>query len=95
MPKAGADTLIATFESDLSLGKTGTGNDIMVVWLGQGVLDEAVSILDRHPLNAADASQLATARLTRRLISDLTNFLCFDKTLRIAAAAEGFVLQPA
>ncbi len=95
MSRASADILIATFENDLSRRETAAGVDFTVIRLGQDILDEAILILDRHPLTAGDAIQLATAILTRRLIPNLTVFHCFDQHLRTAASAEGFVLQPA
>jgi hypothetical protein len=65
-----------------------------VLRLGSEVLDEAVSILDRHPLRAADAIQLATAMVARRVLPALTTFLSFDRRLAEAAAAEGFATEP-
>ena len=66
----------------------------MATLIHDDILDEAILILDRHPLTAGDAIQLATATLTRRLIPGLTDFLCFDQHLRTAASAEGFIPQP-
>ena len=94
MSRASADILIATFENDLSRPETAAGVDFTVIRLGHDILDEAILILDRHPLTAGDAIQLATATLTRRLIPGLTDFLCFDQHLRTAASAEGFIPQP-
>lgn len=57
MSRASADILIATFENDLSRRETAAGVDFTVIRLGQDILDEAILILDRHPLTARSTSK--------------------------------------
>jgi predicted nucleic acid-binding protein len=89
-----AASLVAAFEHDLIEADGPTDAVFTVLRLGSEVLDEAVSILDRHPLRAADAIQLATAMVARRVLPALTTFLSFDRRLAEAAAAEGFANEP-
>lgn len=50
---------------------------------------EAVRLLERHPLRAADALQLAAA-----LVSGQRELVCFDVRLNAAAASEGLRVRP-
>jgi predicted nucleic acid-binding protein len=89
-----AASLVAAFEHDL-IGADGPTNRVFtVIRLGSDILDEAVSILDRYPLRAADAIQLANAVVARRVVPELTTFLSFERRLAEAASAEGFATEP-
>ncbi|MBI2766821.1 MAG: hypothetical protein HYX53_13050 [Chloroflexi bacterium] len=54
----------------------------------------ATELLQRHPLRAADALQLAAALAARANGAPLSNFLALDRRLAEAAKAEGFALSP-
>lgn len=58
------------------------------------VLEEAVRLTARHGLRAYDAVQLAAACAARTADPDCRAFAAFDRTLRQAAAVEGFTLVP-
>lgn len=51
-------------------------------------------MLRQHALRAADALQLAAARLWARYLRGPGPFVCYDVRLREAAAAEGFLPCP-
>ncbi|MDN5850490.1 MAG: type II toxin-antitoxin system VapC family toxin [Nitrococcus sp.] len=53
-------------------------------------MDQAVSLIQRHPLRAYDALHLAAAMWVRRTAGvDMMRFACFDGRLRKAAISEG------
>lgn len=54
----------------------------------------ALGFLKAHPLKAADALQLAAAERWRGSVYRMQEFVCLDKTLRTAAAEEGFQVLP-
>ena len=54
----------------------------------------AIDILRKHPLRAADASQLGAAEMWRRRSGQALSFVCLDRRLRDAIASEGFTLLP-
>ena len=54
----------------------------------KGVLESAAELLDRHPLRAYDAVQLASATAIQRRAKAVT-FVCADAALNQAATAEG------
>lgn len=68
--------------------------DVDVVAPTIGLRDAAGRALAAHPLRAADALQLAAARVWS---GDATGegFVCLDERLRDAAAREGFEVSPA
>ena len=55
----------------------------------------ACELVDRHPLRAADALQLAAAVTARTAAAEPIDFVCLDQRLRLAAATEGFAVLPA
>jgi hypothetical protein len=58
------------------------------------VKQRALRLLQVHPLRAADALQLASALVaTQEDVNKLT-ILCLDKQLSLAAAREGFRVNP-
>jgi uncharacterized protein len=58
------------------------------------VLHDAARLVAVHGLRAYDAVQLATANACRRALSECDTFAAFDRSLRDAAAAEGWQLIP-
>lgn len=75
------DRALAALERDLAT--------LRVVELSASVVEEARSLLLRHPLRAADAIQLASALLLRRQLGVKVEFAVFDDRLKMAAKAEG------
>ena len=55
---------------------------------------ESHRLLQRHPLTAADALQLAAARVVVSGRTPSLPFVCLDERLRLAAGGEGFALLP-
>lgn len=64
---------------------------VVVVEVGDALARAAGDLADRHGLRAADAIHLASAIRIRE--AD-TVFVSFDRRLREAAAAEGFLVLP-
>lgn len=90
---ADAVTLSAVFAAD----EEGAGLDaprFSSIAPTERVLRVAARAIARHPLRAYDAVQLASALLTREALGEMIGFATFDRTLRSAAAAEGFRLVP-
>jgi predicted nucleic acid-binding protein len=56
------------------------------------ILEYAASLVSAYALRAYDSVQLATGLTARAVVSDCDTFLCFDRGLSKAAAAEGFRL---
>lgn len=61
-----------------------------VVIVSPELLNAAARQLARYPLRAFDAVQLASAIAVRTIHAQLHRFVCFDRGLAAAAAAEGF-----
>jgi len=61
---------------------------------GDEMCAKALRLLAVHPLQAADALQLAAALLWTRDHPRGRDFVCLDERLRTAAAAEGFQILP-
>jgi hypothetical protein len=60
------------------------------------VVEEAVSLLDRYPLKAYDAVQLAGCRALQSNLREQVTFVCSDDQLLRAAKGEGLpVIDPA
>ena len=57
------------------------------------VLREAARLIDRHPLRAYDATQLAGCRLVSRFAPDAWKFVCADARLCDVAALEGLAVE--
>jgi hypothetical protein len=51
---------------------------------------QAQALVQRHPLRASDAVQLASALALRQQTSSAPLFVCYDQRLSEAARAEGF-----
>jgi predicted nucleic acid-binding protein len=62
---------------------------LLVVEISEHLCREAVALVERHPLRAADALQLAAACTISRRVTEETVFLSFDDRLNSAAQADG------
>lgn len=59
------------------------------------VREQALELVSRHSLKAADALQLAAATVALGAIDSVgTAFVCLDRQLRAAARAEGMSIYP-
>jgi uncharacterized protein len=88
-----ARLLTSAFEADWS----GTEEELprfSAVTATVAVLEGAARLCAVHGLCAYDAVQLACALAARDAIPECQTFAAFDRQLRAAAAAEGFVLVP-
>jgi predicted nucleic acid-binding protein len=63
-----------------------------VVEVTEAVCSVAVDLVERHPLRAADALQLASALFLRESSGQPVLFLCFDERLVAAAQEEGLAV---
>ena len=88
-----AAVLAAGFEADF-FGDDGERPRFVVVAITNDVVDSAARLAARHGLRAYDAVQLASASAARRADNRVSTLAAFDRTLRAAAAAEGFTLAP-
>ena len=89
-----ASVLVAAFGYDLR-GSTYQPPRFAAVDLTSALLDRAADLLARHDLRAGDAIQLASALVARDALEFCDTFVAFDRKLRVAAAASGFVVVPA
>jgi predicted nucleic acid-binding protein len=80
LSRAHAEAVLAAMRGDLA--------EMWAVEARKGVLESAADLLDRHPLRAYDAVQLASAIAIHRRARAVT-FVCADATLLQAALAEG------
>jgi predicted nucleic acid-binding protein len=84
-----AETLIARMENHLQ-------SLYLLQPVTEAVVEEAAALLDRHPLRAYDAVQLAGCLSLRSRLSERPSFVCSDRQLLRAADHEGLtVLDPA
>lgn len=90
---ADAQLLTADFEADY-FGTDLEPPRFAAVAVTGSLLDRAARLSAAHGLRAYDAVQLASALAVRAADEDCTEFAAFDRTLRTAAAAEGFGLVP-
>lgn len=88
-----ARLLTADFEADY-FGTDSEPPRFAAVALTGSLLDEAAKLCASHGLQAYDAVQLSTAMAVRRVDESCTEFAAFDRSLRTAAATEGFELMP-
>lgn len=89
-----AAVLVAQFEADW-FGTDDQPRRFEPVRMTALVLEDAARLAGVHGLRAYDAVQLATARAVRVADPDTTLLAAFDRSLRNAAAVEGFTLTPA
>lgn len=88
-----ARLLAADFEADYF----GAGSEpprFAAVATTAGILDEAARLCASHGLRAYDALQLSSALAVRLADESCTALAAFDRSLRKAAATEGFDLVP-
>jgi len=90
---ADARLLTADFEADY-FGTDSEPPRFAAVAVTGSLLDEAARVCASHSLRAYDAVQLSAALAVRRVDESCTEFAAFDRSLRLAAATEGFELLP-
>jgi predicted nucleic acid-binding protein len=84
-----ADTLISRMEQHLR-------TLYLIQLVTDAVLEQAVALLDRHPLKAYDAVQLAGCLVLQSQLGEPVTFVCSDDQLLLAAEGEGvLVMNPA
>jgi len=88
-----ARLLTADFEADY-FGTDAEAPRFAAVIAAGSLLDEAARLCASHGLRAYDAVQLSSALAVRRVDGSCTEFAAFDRSLRTAAATEGFELVP-
>lgn len=88
-----ASVLVSAFAFDLR-GGTYQSPRYAAIELRPAVLAQAADLLPRHDLRAGDAVQLASAIAARTTLEFCDSFATFDSRLRVAVAAEGFVVVP-
>ena len=89
IPSESAQALIARMELHLP-------GLYLVQPVTEAVIEEAATLLDRYPLRAYDAVQLAGCLSLRSRLSEPPTFACADRQLMRAAEQEGLaVLDPA
>jgi uncharacterized protein len=88
-----ARVLTADFEADY-FGADSEPPRFAAVAAAGRILDEAAGLCASHGLQAYDAVQLSSALAARRADVGCTALAAFDRSLRTAAAAEGFELVP-
>ena len=89
-----ARLLTADFEADYFGTDSGQPRFAAVAATSR-LLDEAAMLCASHGLRAYDAVQLSSALAVRRVDRSCTTLAAFDRSLRTAAATEGFELLPA
>jgi uncharacterized protein len=89
-----ARLLTAAFEADF-FGADSEPPRFAAVATTAGILDNAAKLCASHGLRAYDAVQLSSALAVRHADESCITFAAFDRSLRRAAAAEGFDLVPA
>jgi hypothetical protein len=65
-----------------------------VVELSPTVVAGVHPLLERHPLRAADALQLASAMVLQEALGSALEVVTYDERLHTAAKAEGFRVRP-
>lgn len=89
VPEDAAGSLIARMEQHLQ-------SLYLVQPVTEAVIEEAAGLLDRHPLRAYDAVQLAGCLSLRAALHERPSFVCSDHQLLRAAELEGLtVFDPA
>jgi uncharacterized protein len=88
-----ARLLSADFEADY-FGADSEPPRFAAVATTARIFDQAARLCASHGLRAYDAVQLSSALAARHADEGCTAFAAFDRSLRTAAAAEGFDLVP-
>ena len=86
MTPADRDRAMAAFSADLAA--------LLVVEVVSEVTALARTLLQRHPLRAADALQLASGLYLAEQLAEAVPFVAFDDRLRAAARAEQLRVLP-
>ncbi|MBB6374422.1 putative nucleic acid-binding protein [Pseudonocardia eucalypti] len=86
-----AALLVAEFEADW-FGTEDAPRRFEIVRMSSLIVEDAAHLTGTRGLRAYDSVQLATARAVRSADPEVKRFLAFDKTLREAAATDGFEL---
>lgn len=89
-----AQILSADFEADF-YGAEGDVPRFAVLATAVEILDDAARLCASYGLRAYDAIQLASALAARSADPACDTVVAFDRSLRQAAAAEGFTILPA
>lgn len=83
--------LVTQFENDW-FGVEDIPRRFEVVRMTTLIVEDAARLTGTYRLRAYDAVQLATARAVRTADPSIIQFAVFDKTLREAAAVDGFTI---
>jgi len=83
-----AATNAATLYADFVLHET---REYLVVPIEKSIFQQAVRLVQKHPLRTLDALQLACALKAVALLNEPMTFVSGDNCLLAAAAAEGFI----
>lgn len=86
-------SLVRAFEFDYS-GLEEARVRYAVIEMSAPVLEEAAAQVVSGELRTLDALQLASAIVARRADLECDTFVCFDSSLRKAAALAGFTVVP-
>lgn len=84
LPQADHQELVSALDEDWGR--------LLVVEISEHLCQEAVGLVERHPLRAGDALQLASACAVRDRAQELA-FLSFDDRLNGAAELEGLAVE--
>ncbi len=68
-------------------------DDFVRVPVDEGLIRDAVALVQKYPLRAYDAVHLAAALAWQAMLGEGVLFLAFDRELLKAASAEGLVIQ--
>jgi len=79
--QAARDRALAALDADMTA--------LLVVELTAGVVTRARGLLERHPLRASDAIQLASCLYLREALEEDAELVVFDARLAAAARLEG------
>jgi predicted nucleic acid-binding protein len=79
------DRLMAALDADMTA--------MLVVELTAAVVARAQLLLQRHPLRAGDAVQLASCLYLQKELEDRIDFVAFDDRLTAAARGEGLKIR--
>jgi predicted nucleic acid-binding protein len=68
-------------------------HEYLAIPVESGVLTQARSLTNSHPLRTLDALQLASAQFVTNLLQEPVTFITADKILSQAAKSEGFSID--
>lgn len=67
--------------------------EYLIIPLNSRIVNDAQTLVTKHPLRAADALQLASASRAAHVLHTAITFICADDRLNTAALAEGFQVE--